>query len=146
VEFLSNGAPVTWCGGARGKPLGRSGIVTCAVIFGRTGARNIVAQYLGANLFSTSTSLPLLQIVTPQPCKALAGCNLSGLDLENANLQGANLTLTNLRGANLSGADLQGANLTNTNFSGADLAKANLHGAKLTHTKFTGANLRGTHF
>jgi len=43
-----------------------------------------------------------------------SGANLSGVDLYNANLIGANLS-----GANLSGADLYNANLIGANLSGA---------------------------
>lgn len=72
-----------------------------------------------------------------------SGANLSGADFINANLSGANLSGTNLRYANLSGA-----NLRYTNLSGADLRYANLSGADLNCTllsdaNFSDANLSG---
>lgn len=79
------------------------------------------------------------------------GCNLSGTDLRNvqlnsANLAGANLANidlsgANLRRANLSGANLTGARLIRTNLSGADLTGCNLAGADLTGSNLTRANM-----
>jgi uncharacterized protein YjbI with pentapeptide repeats len=45
-------------------------------------------------------------------------------------LSGADLSEANLSGANLLGADLSEANLSGANLSGADLSEANLSGAK----------------
>jgi uncharacterized protein YjbI with pentapeptide repeats len=56
----------------------------------------------------------------------LAGANLSGADLRNANLTFATLVFTNLSGTNLSGANLQASDMHNTNLNGANLAGANL--------------------
>jgi Pentapeptide repeats (8 copies) len=80
-------------------------------------------------------------IVTNTPCATLAGCNLHGLDLTNANLSGADLSSgTDLSNANLNKADLSGANLSFANLSGANLNKADLTGANLTGAITTGAN------
>ncbi|MDQ0588981.1 DUF2169 family type VI secretion system accessory protein [Variovorax paradoxus] len=59
------------------------------------------------------------------------GADLSGLDLREANFEGAWLESVNLCNANLSGAD----------FSGAVLAHANLEGVIAIGTKFRKANL-----
>jgi uncharacterized protein YjbI with pentapeptide repeats len=72
---------------------------------------------------------------------ALAGTNLTGADLERANLAGADLTGANLAGADLEKANLGIANLSEANLSGADLEKANLTGANLTGTNLRGAEL-----
>ncbi|WP_455205938.1 pentapeptide repeat-containing protein [Kaarinaea lacus] len=93
--------------------------------------------------------------------------HLSGLQMPNANLTGANiidsgLVDTNLRGADLSnaylcrtdltGADLAKARLRNAqlsiclddaNLAAADLAGADLSGARLTNADLTNANLSG---
>ena len=56
---------------------------------------------------------------------------LSGANLIDANLSGANLIGAVLIDANLSGANLIGANLSGANLSGANLIGANLSGANL---------------
>lgn len=68
---------------------------------------------------------------------ALAGIDLSNLNLEVANLSHANLKNAKLRGTNLRKVDLTGADLT-----GADLSGANLEGANLSNTQLEKANLR----
>ena len=61
------------------------------------------------------------------------------IDLNEADLTGANLKEANLSGGNLKEANLEGASLT-----GADLNEAQLTGAKLEGANLTGANLRRT--
>ncbi|MDU9039964.1 pentapeptide repeat-containing protein [Pseudomonas corrugata] len=63
--------------------------------------------------------------------------DLSGANLSDAYLSGANLSDANLRGAYLRGANLSGANL-----SDAYLRGANLSGANLSDAYLRGANLR----
>ncbi|HHJ07507.1 MAG TPA: pentapeptide repeat-containing protein, partial [Anaerolineae bacterium] len=62
------------------------------------------------------------------------------VDLSGANLQGANLEEVNLRNANLEGADLRGANLSEADLTGANLGsffhKVKLKGAVLNNTIF----------
>ncbi|SMN13288.1 pentapeptide repeat family protein [Bathymodiolus heckerae thiotrophic gill symbiont] len=79
----------------------------------------------------------------------LQGANLTyvllqGADLQSAQLQGANLWGTQLQGANLWGTQLQGAGLETAQLQGADLGVAQLQGANLTYAKLQGANLNGT--
>jgi len=89
--------------------------------------------------------------------------NLSGLDLQNKNLQNAkfyasdlsnaNLANTNLQGADLRFAKMSNVNLEKTNLEGAnlffadlsnvDLTNTNLNNVILLHTNFTNANLEG---
>ena len=64
---------------------------------------------------------------------AVANVNLSGLNLTQAYLMGANLS-----SANLSGSDFTAAYLTGTNLSNAECFIATLSGANLS-----GANLSG---
>ena len=88
----------------------------------------------------------------------LAGLNLQGANLNNADLRGANLSHTNLYRASLRGADLRDAKLFGTNFykvKGLDSAK--LDGTILDNSKvrdlvitkkgrgkkFTGLNFQG---
>ena len=67
--------------------------------------------------------------------------SLSGIDLSEIDLRGANLKSTNLSGSNLFSANLSGADLSNTNLSGTNLIKANLSNANLERTNLFGANL-----
>ena len=71
--------------------------------------------------------------------------NLSGVDLSDADLSGANLMNAKLSGADLSSADLSGANLMNAKLSGADLSGANLSGANLMNAKLSDADLSGAY-
>ena len=71
----------------------------------------------------------------------LLGANLSDADLAGADLSGADLTSANLGSANLAGADLSSANLGSANLAGADLLSANLAGADLYRANLGSANL-----
>ena len=68
----------------------------------------------------------------------LAGENLSDADLTGEDLSGADLTGTDFSGSNLGGANLAGANMAGANLAGTVLTGAGLDGADLT-----GANLDG---
>ena len=81
----------------------------------------------------------------------LAGVNLSGADVSNADLSGNNLIGANFSGANLGRANLSGSNLINANFFGADLryadlSRATLGGANLNGADLEGANLNAMHY
>jgi len=101
----------------------------------------------------------------------LAGLNIQGMDLSDANLSyvssgditgkpkklpagwmlvngylfGPNAQLQNakLSGADLTGANLNNADLGNADLSGANLTNTNLKGVRLTDAVLTGANLQG---
>ena len=72
----------------------------------------------------------------------LQGANLWGVDLQGAHLQGANLWGVDLQGANLRGANLQDANLRGANLQDANLRDANLQGVDLRGANLQDANLR----
>ena len=72
----------------------------------------------------------------------LQGANLRDANLRCANLHGANLYCANLRGANLRGVNLYCANLHDANLRGANLHGANLHDANLRGANLYCANLR----
>jgi hypothetical protein len=87
------------------------------------------------------------------------GCDLTGADLQNAQLDGvllmdarlggADLSGSNLYAAQLDGADLTGAKLAGADLRDASLLSATLDGADLTNAEvadadFTGASLKGT--
>ena len=84
----------------------------------------------------------------------LAGLALSGVDLNNANLEKADLTGTDLGSANLVRADFTGCDATGASFSeatavGARFKEAVLEGAKLdradlSHADLTEADLQGS--
>ncbi len=67
--------------------------------------------------------------------------DLSHANLYNANLSHANLYQANLFGAHLFGADLFGANLSNADLSHASLSNANLFGTNLSNANLFAANL-----
>lgn len=69
--------------------------------------------------------------------------NLNGTKLRDTNLRKANLIRTSLVGATLIDAHLFGANLSKAKLVGAYLTGANLKEANLTSTDLTGANLVG---
>lgn len=73
----------------------------------------------------------------------LNGVNLSNANLTNADLEKANLSNANLSGANLTNADLEEANLTGANLRGANFQRADLEDANLTNADVTGANFQG---
>jgi uncharacterized protein YjbI with pentapeptide repeats len=64
-------------------------------------------------------------------------------DFGEADLRGANLTLTNLSGADLRKATLLLTNLSEAELRGADLSEADLTNAILTSANLTGADLTG---
>lgn len=66
---------------------------------------------------------------------------LVGMNLEQTNLAGKNLSYADFSQANLSGANLSQANLEQANFTGANLIGANLNGANLKSAKFNQSNL-----
>jgi uncharacterized protein YjbI with pentapeptide repeats len=81
----------------------------------------------------------------------LAWANLVGIDLSGINLEDANMKLAFCKGSNLKGARLTRATLFGTNFEGAvlpraDLEGATLEGAHLIKADLSGANLRGVNF
>ncbi len=71
----------------------------------------------------------------------LEGAQLQGANLKFAQLQGANLWRAQLQGANLWDAELQGANLRGAQLQGANLKFAQLQGANLWRAQLQGANL-----
>ena len=71
----------------------------------------------------------------------LSGANLNGADLREANLEGTNLSKANLFQADLRIANLQGANLREANLFKADLRVADLRGANLSQADLGGAYL-----
>ncbi|MEL6224720.1 MAG: toll/interleukin-1 receptor domain-containing protein [Cyanobacteria bacterium J06627_8] len=73
----------------------------------------------------------------------LRGADLSYADLSVANLTGAYLNGANLNDANLTGAYLNDANLTGAYLNGAGLGDADLNGANLTGANLAGAYLTG---
>ena len=73
----------------------------------------------------------------------LVRADLVRADLRGADLIGADLVRADLRGADLRGANLYGADLREANLRGADLRGANLYGADLREADLTGADLTG---
>jgi len=71
----------------------------------------------------------------------LQHADLRGADLIGAELSGALLYKADLSGAKLTGANLEGADLSEANLTGSGFNRAKLRNAKLRRTKLSGANL-----
>ena len=74
--------------------------------------------------------------------KNVKSYQLNNVDLEGANLKGAELNLTDFKNANLEEVKLQGADLKGVRLQGANLKNANLQNADLGGTELQGANLK----
>ena len=76
--------------------------------------------------------------------------NLTGANLQNANLKKAKFQEANLQSANLKNANLSEAGMLESNLQYADLGNTNLKGAQFNEdvlfnqTNLKGANLKGT--
>lgn len=73
----------------------------------------------------------------------LTQATLSGADLSGANLSGATMIQVTAHGTRLVGANLSGADLTQADLTGANLSRANLSGASFSQATLTGANFKG---
>ena len=71
--------------------------------------------------------------------------DLSGANLRNQDLQGANLAYANLQGADLRNSNLTFANAWNCDFRGADLRGTNFTKTKLERSNFEGAIFGNTY-
>jgi uncharacterized protein YjbI with pentapeptide repeats len=83
--------------------------------------------------------------ISDTPVKPFSGLNLNGAVLAGLDLGCATppTGCTDLSGANLEGADLSGANLRAAKLTDADLSGANLRAAKLTDADLSSADLGG---
>ena len=73
--------------------------------------------------------------------KHLTDVNLKNADLSRSDLSGIQLFDACLEGAELVGTNLSGGDLTHCSLKNADLTKANLTGARLWNTDLNGANM-----
>lgn len=69
------------------------------------------------------------------------GCDLSGLDLSDRNMDGFDLERADFSGSNLQDADFSKANLKGAIFRNCQMQKADLSDADLYRADFTGADL-----
>lgn len=107
---------------------------------------------LGSLWASPSVALPLSSIEPEQvsnmrqllATNGCAYCDLTGVDLSQSHMIGADLRGANLSGANLSGANLEGADLTGADLTGADLTGAFLTNATLNLTALNDVNFSGS--
>jgi uncharacterized protein YjbI with pentapeptide repeats len=88
------------------------------------------------------------EVIATVEAETLVGADLSGLNLDWANLterelRDANFSHSSLTGANLSQADLRGANFDHAVLAGTNLWGANMAGASLNETFLAGAHLEG---
>ncbi len=101
------------------------------------------AMTLSAQRVEAANIADVAQLIETGICK---GCDLTGANLANehligADLREANLTDAVLSGANLEGADLTGATLVNTDLSGAFLTNALLDEALINNVDFSNSTL-----
>jgi uncharacterized protein YjbI with pentapeptide repeats/uncharacterized protein YjdB len=108
----------------------------------------IVASQAQGTLYEAPTPITATITVTPAG-NALEGTTLTSttnyavVDLSGANINNANITSSNFAGAKLSGSTFTGATITDANFTNASLVGANLSGATIKSTDFTNADLSG---
>jgi len=74
----------------------------------------------------------------------LNGINLSNAKLDGIDLSGANMSNAQLKNVSLNGADLSGVDLSNADISAAILEGTTLKNANLSHTNFSYADLSHT--
>lgn len=79
----------------------------------------------------------------PGPNVNWNNCIMQGINLQRADMHGAEASNANFTGSNFSGVNLAGANLAYTNLSLSDLTQTDLHSAKLVGVAFHGSNLQG---
>lgn len=123
-------------------------VIAVAASFGRKVPQMIAAWALviagvSGYYFACSGVTPVyVRCTTPGPRSDLEGCrlqSLAGLDLSGSVLRDAELVSSDLSGTNLTGASLRGATLRYANLTGADLTNARLEGADLSGVLWTGA-------
>lgn len=73
----------------------------------------------------------------------LTGANLSGANLANASFDSATLDYANLKEGNLIGVDFRGSKLTSADLRGANLTTTDFRGATLAGADLSGADTRG---
>ncbi len=76
----------------------------------------------------------------------LNDCNLSGTNFHGTELVAANFRESNMAGANLSEANLMAADFGGADLTGADLSECAVNIANFTGAQLRGADLRGTSF
>ncbi len=107
--------------------------------------KNNLAREITYSEFTPNMKLVLKMIICSNKNNLekidLCGINLEQIELDRANLKFAKLQRTQLNQSRLSGADFEGADLTRTSLRRADLENADLSKAKLIQTDFTEANL-----
>ena len=110
-------------------------------------SENVKAPNTKRNLKELGETYPeLLKAETSDLTPEFVKYDLAGLDLSDADLQGAMFSVSNLRNANLRGANLDDVIAYATRFDNADLSGANLSGSDLLKSNFSGANIDGADF
>jgi uncharacterized protein YjbI with pentapeptide repeats len=115
---------------------------SAAVMLGVAGVMT-EAMTLSARRVEAANVADVAQLIETGICK---GCDLTGANLANehligADLREADLTDAVLSGANLEGADLTGATLVNTDLSGAFLTNALLDEALISNVDLSNSTL-----
>ncbi len=93
-------------------------------------------------IFVLALILPLSVAASePEDLKKIKDGQCPGCDLWGVNLEDADLSSANLRGANLKNSDLRNATLTNADLVGANLSDSDLRGTVFFGADLSNANL-----
>ena len=102
--------------------------------------------YQGSSDASTDECIDVTPTCVTGPGADLANCDVSGSNLNNANLDDADLSYANISGALFNSTNLTDANLTGANLYGASGGMDDFMGANLTDAYTYGAALDGSNF
>lgn len=107
--------------------------------------RDALAEGLNALTKPKSFTLPFTPNWRREHALNLSYCFLSGSQIWETHLEGANFSSAHLEGAYLTVSHLEGAHLSMAHLEGANILEAHLEGAHLFMAHLEGAALRATH-
>lgn len=87
----------------------------------------------------------LIQSAAEKPIVSLTEADLTGVNLRNMRLKGANLSEAFMEYSDLSNTDMRHANLTKTRLSNSNISNAFMKWAKLQYADLSRANLQGAY-
>jgi Pentapeptide repeats (8 copies) len=148
VPFLDiRATPVQIIWGNDATPQQKGLAIDYLLYLGRTESTIVLYDFPRQSILRLpSGSATIVALPCRDSCKPPLPPNLSGLDLQGADLHGALLFQAALQGTNLQGANLQGALMTQANLQEANLRDADLRGAILGQADLRGADLQGVKF
>lgn len=133
---MMQGAPAA---AAARSTTGTGSLARSGPLIARPAAEDLLSAYARGKRDFTGYDVSLLNLQKAN----LSGANFHQAKLYKVNLQGANLLNVDFGRASLGQATLKNANLARAYLSHADLAGADLRGADLSYAYLSNANLRG---